>query len=146
MVWLTLLCTMFRLKLRDYSKYCWNHNMSESNILITEAAILDKRSNVWKNSIIMKYCNAAEMPWPTNLVLQIIHYQWKWKLWKMIVPTHRNTCEHNCNMIFFSFFYRIVQAAEFRQYTLEMHNPLSVQFQLRYLNLDISRYWWFPLF
>lgn len=51
---------------------------------IQKAAILWWRLNVWHNSIIMKYCGAAGMLWPTNLVLQ---------MYAVLTPTHVTTSQ-----------------------------------------------------
>lgn len=42
-----------------------NRNMARHNIQIAEVATL-----MWQNSFLMKFCRAAEMPWPKNLQMQ----------------------------------------------------------------------------
>ena len=43
--------------------HCWNPTQ-----------FYDKDTNVWQNGIIIKYQNAAEMPRPPNLLLQMKEY------------------------------------------------------------------------
>ena len=46
--------------------------MAECKIQIAEPNWKTEiKEKMWENRIIMKYCSAVEMPWPTNLVLQI---------------------------------------------------------------------------
>ena len=83
--------------------------------------------NVWENSIIMKYCGAAAILWPNNLVLQMKESMYVWlksnkyhivtilKVFcknencyaKMTIPTdrsagrNRNFSQNKCNLTFF---------------------------------------------
>ena len=43
----------------------WSKCLSATVTLEEVAHSSYKRSNLWQNSIIMKYCSAAETPWPT---------------------------------------------------------------------------------